>query len=153
MKCRLLSLALLVLAAALVAACATSHSPKTEARAASGTLGFNFILRRLAGPTAINCGTAAIDADRSPVDTCVVSAFRANRPFFAVYDEFHEGIEDSAGANGFLSTEAGVIFFLRWESAPYAHYGHPPAETLESWPCSQPRIVSSARGTETLACW
>ena len=155
MKCRLISLALLVFAAASIAACVTPYSPKAEPRPASRAIGFNFILRHLGDPNATNCGTAELDRDRSAVDTCVVSAFRTSRPFFAVYDEFHEGMEDgvSAGANGFLSTKAGVIFFLRWEFAPYAHYGNPPAETLKSWPCSQPRIVSGATGIETLACW
>lgn len=115
-------------------------------------LGFPFVLRSLAGPNATNCGTAAFNGDRSTVDACVVSAFRAGAPFFAAYEESDPGVEDVTLATGFLRVDAGFVFFLRWDSTWTPFLGDPP-EVFAVKPCSNARVVSSSRGVESLACW
>ena len=109
------------------------------------------ILRGLAGPGAIDCGSAPYVGDRSPVDACVARAFRSKRPFFATYENRDPEIEDLVSADGFVATPSNAVFFFTYGFAPY-HVLDPPEEFVLRG-CSKARIVSGTSGHETLACW
>ena len=68
--------------------------------------------RELAGAGAIDCGVVRVDRDPSPVDACVLDAFRRGQAFVARYDR--RGI-DSESAR-LLAFRDGTYFELYWDT-------------------------------------
>ena len=109
------------------------------------------VLSGLAGKEAIDCGSATQDGDRTPIDDCVINAFRSHRPFFATYEDTAREIEDVLEANGFVGRPDGVVYFYRYGFAPY--HSQDPEESFSLRKCSGARVVTGSSGARALACW
>ncbi len=87
---------------------ATSPAPPAEDRLERES-------KRLAGPSAINCGRVQVRGDPKTATDCVLAAQKAGKPFRVRYDL--QGI-DSAVAVAIVRTPVGTVGTLSYDSDP-----------------------------------
>jgi hypothetical protein len=71
--------------------------------------------KKLAGPTAVDCGRVLLRGDPQIASECALTAQRAGMPFRVRYDL--QGI-DSLVAAGIVRDQAGNVQILMWDSDP-----------------------------------
>lgn len=104
------------------------------------------IAQTLAGDGATDCGSVAVGGDTTAADACVIAAFQAGTPFFAVYEL--QGI-DSAVSAATVSDGTKVMFLVR-DSDPSggSNVGAVVSETV----CAEPAVTAGEAGHDVLTC-
>src|ERR1700730_14126928 len=92
---------------------ACSHEIPPELRVQSTAETYEDVLTRLAGVDRENCGVVAAGGDTTRADHCAADAFRAGRPFVAVYLE--QGIDSQIG-NTIVGTKEGAVVRVFYDS-------------------------------------
>jgi hypothetical protein len=91
------------------------------------------------GGGAANCGHAVLGTDASPVDACLVSAFKNGTPFLAQYDRMGS---DSRVVFGIAGDVNGQVTFLLWDGDPSGGSGADPV--ISGNLCVGPSVDSSS---------